>query len=796
MKALPVTDFSGGINEATSPDDFSDNQWSRLKGIIPKNSTTFESQWAAQELGTTLSSTYPVGSYKTTMNQVYPLESSVGTFLVGINTDGDIMWTKLPGPEFSQTAAAAVIWRPAEIMNYQVNTLNLAVPSYPNGNLPQDKIDAPYPYPDKRFITSVPFEVYKYIKSPVEGRNWDTNQDRIIDRTFSVTPPDVLTAPASICPGVLIGCRRAQRGRALGVFTTLSENNYESSTSIPASYQAMVVAYVDPQPELPSWSGNSPLTFNLTTLDWQTSRQGVVRLVSFPHFRRWPTRTQASFGEWPQTTINENGKQVTYSKAAIHRLMSIIRGTTSNPTGVVEEFVGKFPTKTFSEQPAGIRQGEFFHPYTYLDGSSTLLPGRGIIPRANIGTMWNNQLILGDIEWRSDKADAASTAGSLIIPPNTAVVGRLNDETTQPHRGSFYYSEDDIDVFDPRSVIRVTSSNSRIAGMHVIDNRLVCITTAGTELDGVITFSGNLGQIHPYGGAAANPFAVRKQLVRGGVGVADHQDEGAGYSKQTCLWSEAGVAVFIDRLGGVFYTDGQTCDRLDRVGPKQPDISTYRDTVAAVGKHLFVWRQKKLYCFAMLGSNGSMGSGCWTEVVAPPEAYTTDRGIYSMVGGVNQLFMIVNGLVYRYSPASPNKGYIKSNPIDIEIATRTFGNQAAYKKTDWLRVGFSFYTPTKCNLLQVTTRAEAFMQKADQAAGNAIYTPDIIAPSYTVNPANEYQTGHYDFVAPAGIGPQYVMSAEFKFQGHVVLKGFTAWATGDIPSRIEPAPGQNTGWLG
>jgi hypothetical protein len=237
--------------------------------------------------------------------------------------------------------------------------------------------------------------------------------------------------------------------------------------------------------------------------------------------------------------------------------------------------------------------------------------------------------------------------------------------------------------------------------------------------------------------------------------------------------------VFVDRLGGVFYTDGQACDRLDRYGPKQPNSSTYKDIVAAVGKHLFVWRDGRLLAFSIVDSSNSAAQGCWTEVVAPAAAYTSDRGIYSMVGGTSQLFMLVEGQVFRYAPDSPMKGTIQEVPVDIEVATQTIGDLETHKKTSWHRIGFSFYTPTTCSLTQATVKGEAFLH--ENAPGET-----TVVPTYTVNPANNYETGHFDFVAPAGIGPQFTMSSYFKFQGDIVLKGFTAWASSEIPSRIEP----------
>jgi hypothetical protein len=780
MKSVSISDFSGGMQEASSPNDFTNRQWAKLKGIIPGDNTTFESQWAAQSFPTSATGVPAIPNCK--LSQVYPLESSLGTFLVGIQEDGHIIYAKIPPPEAEQSVCNNIKWRYCATANYRFDNTGNSTPGYPNGTILQVAAPFPTPIPDRRFITPLPFEVYKYIKSPNPARSWDVSQD-VLFGTVNTSNSVGYRAPASVCPGVLIGCRRARRGTTFAIYNSRLSGSSSTDVAINASRQAMHVAYVDPVDSETTWTGETYAAavssgYTGSLKDWEQTRQGTVKIVAFPHFRRWPVRTTTDFGTWPATTITYNGVPVSYSAATISKLMRVVRSTTETPTGVTQEFEGLFPNPSDSDNASGLKISEYFHPYTYKDANQTLLPGRGIIPRANVGTVWNNQLILGDIEWRSDQAATADNNGKAVVPASTAFVGSLNDDNTQPHRGSLYYGEDDIDVFDPRSVLRATSSDARIAGMHVIDNRLICITTAGSELDGVITFSGNLGQLHPYGAnATPNPYAVRKQLVRGGVGVSDHTDDGAAYGRQTCLWSEAGIVVFVDNMGGVFYTDGQSCDRLDRYGPKQPNGSTHEDTVASVGKHLFVWRDRRLLCFSIVDSSNSTAQGCWTEVVAPPLAYTSQRGLYSMVGGSSALYMLVDGQVFRYAPASPHRGTIEgsTNYVDIEVATQTLGDLEGHNKTSWHRVGFSLFTDTTCYLDEVVVKGEAYLQSSIPAKA-----------TYTISPNNTYVTGHHDFVAPAGIGPQLAMSSYFKFRGNIVLKGFTAWSSSDLPSRTEP----------
>jgi hypothetical protein len=399
--------------------------------------------------------------------------------------------------------------------------------------------------------------------------------------------------------------------------------------------------------------------------------------------------------------------------------------------------------------------------------------------------MWGDQLILGDIEWRSDKAVAAQDRPDIVVPANTAYLGygTINERNTESHRGSLYYSLDDIDVFDPRNVISVAGTNARLAGMYMLDNRLICVTSLGGADDGVVALSGNLGQLITYSTSTvtANPFAIRRQLIRGGVGVADRPDTFDGHANQVCMWSETGTVVFVDASGAVFYTNGQECDRLDRVGPKQPNGSTFRDHVAATGKHLFMWRNSRLYVMSILAADGTTASGCWTELIYPTPYSSTvqPQDIRSMVGTSNQMFLVSQGAVYRYCINGPENefGKIDGQRVALTVSTGTIGDTAGFKKTTWFRTGFSFYTPKSGGGAKVKTIV---------TSGEAALVGYSQAPYFSVSVEKEYQDGkHHDVVVPAGIGRQAVASATISLEGNVVLNAVSFWGTGGVMSRDE-----------
>lgn len=756
MQKLTISDFSGGIQESFSPDDFTQRQWAQLKGVIPIDQSTFKSQWPAQRLGTAKIGEAEV-SFNENFRAVFPLESSVGTFLIGIKTDGHIYWTYVP--DTSSTSAQ---------LSSGVDWLKLTDSLAINYGIPNSRNITIRSNPDYRFLTGFDFEAYKYTKKPLAGRESDFSQD-IISTTDDVAQGEIDSASL---PAVLIGCRRHTKYNDITHQSSFGMW-YQNGNTIPPWEQQILAVYVDVKGTRAV--GRVPGAY----------AQGVVRAVVFPHMRRWPTYTRnysstnpdgTPIANWPQITVDS----VVYGLEERAYPMIPFEADTSVPGGQDKTFMSAYPMVsggTYAMAPKAIH---LFHPYTYLDRNSTLLPGRGIIPRANVGAMWNNQLILGDIEWRSESAFEANNSNKKVKPSgNRAAIGlpALSDNNTEEHRGSIYFSRSDIDIFDPRNVVAISGSDARIAGMHTLDNYLVCVTTFNGPNDGVVALSGNLNQLISYGGTP-NPFAIRRQLIRGGVGVADYPDTGEGHVTQTCFWSEAGNVVFIDKFGGIYSTDGRSCDRIDRYGPKQPTGSTYHDHVAAVEKHLFAWRNKRLLVLTLVESNGQQASGCWTELVLP-ESVASASGVTSMVGSAGQLFMIVNGHVWRYTLNGPvsEYGYINAtDKIDIVVSTATLGDTNTHKKTNWFRFGFSFYTETECWLKEAYIRGEAMLLSGATVPEHAFQYADA---------GKHFEDGHHEVVYPAAIGNQTVMSVRFTFTGNVILKGATVWGTGGIMERGE-----------
>ena len=462
------------------------------------------------------------------------------------------------------------------------------------------------------------------------------------------------------------------------------------------------------------------------------------------------------------------------------------------------------------------------HPYTYFDENYSLHPGTGFIPRGNVGTMWGGHLIIGDIEYKADAASTASNSKKIKPNPNNAILGTqynddlLRDDNTAASRGAFYYSDNQIDEFNPISVLNASGTDTRIVGMHQLSNKLVIITTSGGENDGVIVFSGLLSQLHPYNpGTAANPLAVRRQVIKGGVGPADFKDDEHWDVTPTCLWPDANMVVFIDKRGGIYATDSTSVQRLDNFGPRVPRGSAPQDWVAAAGKNLLVWNQAnyasekgvnsaRLLCFTLVANANGQASGAWTELIGPAELDENDNyyiyNLKSVYGcgsdffGVVTFYENVGGLqgeivktkVMRFATSGPEneKGTSDGNKLLLSVATPPIGDSDSFRKIGWQQIGLSFYTETGAQLVGSITKGASALEtqipvvnEVGNTVNNFPQWSNIRESGGVLDP-RDFVKGLHNVIFPAGIGSTPVISVEWILTGDVRLESASVWYTG------------------
>lgn len=421
------------------------------------------------------------------------------------------------------------------------------------------------------------------------------------------------------------------------------------------------------------------------------------------------------------------------------------------------------------------------YPYLYVDKFNTLLPGQGIIPNCNVAANWNNALILGDIYWKRESSEKEPTLAENN--PLTA----LADGQTFPYEGSIYFSVGrDVDKYDPRGVLDIASNGTELRGLHVLNDTIIAITSYGGENDGIVALRGNPGQLIRYDGGAANPFAVRRDLLRGGVGMPSRgRNNTNGHRGGSCVWPDAGIVVFIDKMGGVYYTNGETVGRLDEYGPCEPKAITNFDHVGATNKHLFVWRNERLWCLTLLGVDaGGENTACWTELVLPnDDDVDSPEDLRSLTGGREEMYFVWKGSVWRYATEGPDneRGLSHGQYIPLTISTRTVAVEGSTTDPLWHRFGMTFETSQGCYVDFV--RIQSVGAKKRNIA-QLIVDNKIGHKSWSLERTflNENEG---EFIVPAGVGAQSEVSATVVFYGEVILGSATFWVSGGRPNRGE-----------
>lgn len=823
MKKITATDFSGGIQESLIPEDFSSRQWAELKGFIPKDERTFETQWGIQTIGTGF----------TGVRAVYPLQSTDGTFLVAIKNDGSIWWCKAPSSTVTYTTANAISWT-------QITTA--ANVGWAPGNATTQPSITIKNNIDYKFICSVPVEVFKYVRTPLTGDLDNVSKDT-----------DTSNSPLGICSGVLINSTTADDGVSNGDDRTSQQILVAYVDNISDTVKVIVFPHIrripthgdegdfinarlDPATDVISnVAGGWPLTISPTVrnhpytyldknaallpgkgiipranvgcvkggtlllgdIEWRSTFNQVAQVIENVTITsttnlslfgtaelqaQWPnnvsTTARVIYNEGPGNIYLNNttgvSRRIT-NKALSSNIVTLTTETNHNfSAGEKIEVVNVDPAMngvfTILDTPAG-------NTLRYNKTYSGTISSTAVTDTTARVFCYKYKVEIGQYQeipnsW-TEIYVAASAADTTIKSARQLNLAThyLNDTNTGPYRGGIYFSSGELDTFDPRAVLIPGKSDVSIRGMHVLDDTVIVITSAGGELDGVYRIRGFFSKLIQYSGTS-DPTAVRLELVRGGLGAPPLKR--TTHKNFSCLWDEAGIVVFIDAKGGVWFTNGQECDRLDRYGPKTPNKGSENDHVANLGQHLFVWRDSRLLCFTIMNSGQGSANGCWTEIVTP--------GTFSsMVGGTEALYAVLGSgsgsTVVHMSPSTPigERGSYNNTPLNLKVSTATVGNPDVNKRTTWHRFGMTFTTPTSC------TVGTASIQST--GALNISGPPSLptVRHLVTLNRTFNDKDVLHEFVVPAGIGPQAVASATVFFTGHVILQSASFWVTGEDP---------------
>jgi hypothetical protein len=361
------------------------------------------------------------------------------------------------------------------------------------------------------------------------------------------------------------------------------------------------------------------------------------------------------------------------------------------------------------------------------------------IPRANVGCIWGNFLVLGDVEWGS------------TFP--------LTSANTKPYRNGLWISSVDAagvpapDRFLPQASLNLVGTpDSVIRGLQVTDRGLLVFTTSATNGDGVILLRGT-----PPTGDGTVTYV--QEVLRGGMGVPENTL--GEHSLSHGVWPDAGATVFLEATGTVWHTNGTEVGRLDAYGPTPPSFGLSIDSVAGIGPYLFVARNlgtPRLLCMRKFEEDGA-----WTELVTP---FPSDA-VWSLTTVQDDLYFVQAGQVFRFMVGGGAHGLVNGTYPELTVTSAPQNLQGLEHDTKhWFRIG-----------VRARGLAAGYLQSIKSMPQSPLVASDGYLHTLTDNLEGRAE------VAVHGHGPSVECTVQLKFTGNVAVESVTLWVTGKEPSR-------------
>ena len=300
--------------------------------------------------------------------------------------------------------------------------------------------------------------------------------------------------------------------------------------------------------------------------------------------------------------------------------------------------------------PSGVNTGGEMNVHTFAEWpEDSNAEDDGWMPPANIGTMWGDFLVLGDIKWLANEDSPISATNNRNHPnllwfSDPTDIGKWDVLDTVPV--AFY---DDIG-----------SGSITVRDAQQVDAGLMVITHSGAA------------------------------LLRGTAD--DHTVEplraGTGAARSNCAtyWSQTGTVCWIDAGGRLWSTNGEEFVRLNEgtALPARKDVAT---EVAAIMEYLLVAHQdgRLLYVRAL------EEEGVWGELIpggANPHSFVVTGGVVNWLDDAGQ--------VWRFTMAhtrDDERGLVDGAQVDLRIATRTVQRGGGHHKTFHHRCGVRGHGP-------------------------------------------------------------------------------------------------------
>lgn len=373
----------------------------------------------------------------------------------------------------------------------------------------------------------------------------------------------------------------------------------------------------------------------------------------------------------------------------------------------------------------------------------------GFMPPAHVGAMWGDVLCLGRSRWYRNLTAAANYQSNQLDDSKDKAFGTgIWTSYVSPEGRAV------PDAFHPYFSWNMgfASPETAIGAMMPTDQGLLLFTTRGTQRDGVILLRGR-------------PYDYVPVIVRGGIGVPLRPYGDGDMPGAAVEWPEAGGFAFMEHSGEVWFTDGRSADRADRVGPQPPGLADNRDHVAALRGTLFVSRDRELWALTLLDRSGDEGFAAWTQLVTP----VADTQVRSMSVSSECLYFVQGGELFRFNYVSSDRGLVDGVPVVSRVTSPLLGEDGGPSRVRWSRVG-------------VRAHGSGSIVSLSSSAGG-LFDGLPAAPTLTTVVDKDLVGSTVSVVR--GHGPSRTASVSVVFSGNVWVDGVLVWMMGAAGERTD-----------
>ena len=497
--------------------------------------------------------------------------------------------------------------------------------------------------------------------------------------------------------------------------------------------------------------------------------------------------TVAALTGWTQVSTStpvEGGSAVSVPSSTTYRFMCEIPSTAtasvaSSNSLIINSASISVPAITLYENPssAGTLLSKIYtgathrYPSYYLGNESGVVTGNPaldifqcatplVMPHGTVGTMWGDFLCVAGGRWFKSYDDSYAYESAA-----------LSDSNSGPHpRGMWVSSVHQngkpmIDGFLPTESFSTgfLSPEAIITDLRVIDQGLLVFTTS--------TGSGRSGVVLQRG----FPYDFKTFPLKDSIGTADTAVSNS-YQKVTGYWPEGGISAFVEKGGGIWWTDGDQVDRLDNVGPQAVNESTWGDCAEGLKGYLLVSRGNRLLCLnsvgreQVLGSSSSTGVAAWTELVTPDAAYPCTS--LTTVG--QSTYFVNNGSLYRYNMKGAERGSVNGTPVTLTVVSAPVGDVTGVTTLRFSYAGVEVLDP-----LDSTAAATPKIVTVGSITGSLFTEKAPLEKSTTIDRTIDGPTQ----AQPKAHGPSRIGAVKATFTGDIVVNSLHLWITGKIPNK-------------